>query len=193
MQVHFSKLNGDKRSVTLGFSLFYFLFGPLYLFWRLFIVRFFILLPIYLIGIWPKCLVHFGVWLNTLGVETKFTNFLAYPYEYKLYAYIAIGLIHLVVSLIVPRIEVKRLLKKAYVPFSELDTQKLIKHNLVQVGTQSYLSSFAPIDGVGREIKVKTVKDFEFHLEQLKRLLQSGMISKDEYNTKRALIIMEKQ
>lgn len=193
MKVNFSNLTGEKKSVWLGFSFPYFFLGPLYLLFKRFIFRFLIITPIYILGIWTKGGVLLADWLNTLGITQEFTNFLTFPNTYKIYSYVALGLIHLILCVCVPRLQTRKLFKKSYVPFSELDTQKLIKHRLAKVGTLSYLSSFAPVNGVNSQIKVKNDKELAYHLEQLTNLLKSGMISKDEYNDKRAMIVMEKK
>ena len=81
-------------------------------------------------------------------------------------------------------------MKKGYVPYSEIDTQILIKHDIVKVGTMCYLSSFKAIDGVQGKIKMGNSKDLDKELEELKQLLKEGMLTKDEYETKRAMAIM---
>ena len=98
--------------------------------------------------------------------------------------------IHILLAFITPRAVIKKLCKNGYVPYSEIDTQLLIKHNLAKVGTLCYLSSFKAIDGVQGKIKMGNSKNLEKELEELKQLLKDGMISKDEYETKRAMAIM---
>ena len=52
------------------------------------------------------------------------------------------------------------------------------------------MSSFKAVDGVQGKIKMGNSKDLAKELEELKQLLKEGMISKDEYETKRAMAIM---
>ena len=85
---------------------------------------------------------------------------------------------------------IRKLFKKGYVPYAEIDTQILIKYNLVKVGTLCYLSSFKAVDGVQGKIKMGNSKNLEKELDELKQLLKEGMINKDEYETKRAMAIM---
>ena len=59
-----------------------------------------------------------------------------------------------------------------------------------KVGTLSYLSAFKTVDGVQGKIKMGNSKTLEKELQELKELLKEGMITKDEYETKRAMAIM---
>jgi hypothetical protein len=81
-------------------------------------------------------------------------------------------------------------MKDGYAPYCEIDTQLLIKYKLAKVGTQCYLASFKAIDGVQGKIKMGNSKDLAKELEELKQLLKEGMLTKDEYETKRAQAIM---
>ena len=80
--------------------------------------------------------------------------------------------------------------KKGFIPYSEIDAQLLVKHSLVKVGTKSYLSNFKSIRGVQGKIKIEYTEELNKKLDELAELLKSGMITKDEYNTKRAQALM---
>lgn len=190
MRVNFANLSGKRKKVFLGFSIGYFLLGPIYLLFRKFFLRFLIITPIYVLLLWKGAGNYVVTLFNQMGWQTEYIDI--FNSIDGLYFLIAIAAIHIVLSMLAPRFVARKLLKRGYIPFSELDTQKLIKHNLVKIGTLSYLATFAPVNGVGGQIKVKNDKELAYHLEQLAKLLKSGMISKDEYNGRRASIIMEK-
>ena len=92
---------------------------------------------------------------------------------------------------ITPKIVVKKLLRKrGYVPYSDIDAQLLIKHSLAKVGTMSYLANYKPVHGVQGKIKIENTENLNKKLDELAQLLKEGMITKDEYETKRAMAIM---
>ena len=85
---------------------------------------------------------------------------------------------------------IKKLLRRGYVPYSEIDAQLLVKHSLTKVGTMCYLANFKPVNGVQGKIKIENSAELSKKLEELAQLLKEGMITKDEYNTKRAEALM---
>lgn len=193
MKVTLADAAGKKKKVLLGFSVGYFFFGPLYLLFKNVILRGLIFLLIYVLLLWQGSGQYIADIFAYYDLPTEHIDlFVTYTTQYGLYFLIGAAVLHLLLTIYVPRIIVRKLFNKGYMPFSELDTQKLIKHNLVKVGTQSYLTTFGPVNGVGGQIKVKNEKELKYHLEQLTNLLKSGIITKDEYNARRASIIMEK-
>lgn len=189
-KVTLANINGETKEVKVDLSLGYLFFGPLYHLYKLMIVRGLVLLLIYVAiiykGFFPlvkDVLVGWNVDESSLG----FLDSLAGMYWWLLGILLVV---HILLTIITPRMVINKLFKKGYVPYAELDTQILIKHNLVKVGTLCYLSSFKAVDGVQGKIKMGNSKNLDKELEELKQLLKDGMITKDEYETKRAMAIM---
>jgi hypothetical protein len=193
MKVVFSNLKGDKKAVRLGFSFGYFILGPFYLLFKKRFGRFVILAALYTLGLWAGAGVQIASWLQGLGLDSKYTEFLHLPNDHYLYSVIVIALLHLIMTVYTPKIIARKILRKGYIPFSELDTQKLIKYRLVRVGCKSFLSAFTPVEGVPGKIVVHNEKEYEYHIEQITSLLRGGIITKDEYNARRAAIFMDKK
>ena len=189
-KVTFANTNAETKEVNVHFSLGYFFFGPIYDLCKGLIVKGVLLLVVYLAIIFPGAVSLIKDILVNFGVgEDKLEFFDKLPGLYW-WLIAALGVLHIIVTLITPRFVIKKLLKRGFVPYCEIDTQILIKHNLVKVGTLCYLSSFKAIDGVQGKIKMGNSKNLEKELEELKELLKEGMITKDEYETKRAMAIM---
>ena len=189
-KVTLSNINGETKKVRVRLSFGYFFFGPLYLLSKLIIVRGLVLSLVYVALIYSgflplvkETLLGWNVNADYLGILDKISSM----YWVLLGA---LAVVHVLLTFITPRIVIKKLFRNGYVPYAEIDTQILIKHNLVKVGTLCYLSSFNSVDGVQGKIKMGNSKNLEKELEELKQLLKEGMITKDEYETKRAMAIM---
>lgn len=180
---------GETKEVQLDLSLGYLLLGPIYLYIKGMILRAISLTLVYIVMLWKGIFSLLKDGLISLGVSSnlEFLDTLDSLYWWLLGFLIVF---HVIYALVLPRIEVKKLFKKSYVPYSEIDTQLLIKVNLAKVGTLSYLSAFKTVDGVQGKIKMGNSKTLEKELQELKELLKEGMITKDEYETKRAMAIM---
>lgn len=189
-KVTLANSNGETKSINIKFSLQYLFLGPLYLIYKKVILRGLILLLVYALIIYYGSFEFIKTGLISIGINQDSLIFLDYLSNLYWVLIGALVIIHLLFALVTPRIVIKRLYKKGYVPFAEIDTQLLIKHNLAKVGTICYLSSFKAVDGVQGKIKMGNSKDLEKELEELKQLLKEGMIGKDEYETKRAMAIM---
>ena len=126
----------------------------------------------------------------SLGVEESNLKLFDSLNDNYLYLLIGLFVVHVILAFVTPRVIIKRTMKDGYAPYCEIDTQLLIKHKLAKVGTQCYLASFKAIDGVQGKIKMGNSKDLAKELEELKQLLKEGMLTKDEYETKRAQAIM---
>lgn len=191
MKAKLVKRTGEQRELFLSFSWGYFLFGPFYYLFNGFIGRFIVLSLIYVYGVWKEAGVKLVELLMSFGIDEKYVSFLKFSSEKY---YVTLGLvigIHLVLSFISSKVVAKVLLrKKGYVPYSEIDAQLLIKHSLAKVGTMSFLSNYKPIHGVQGKIKIENTEELNKKLEELAELLKTGMITKDEYNTKRAEVLM---
>ena len=191
MRVKLVKRTGESKELSLVFSLGYLCFGPFYYLFYKRIWRFLLLATIYLFGIWKQCGEYLVKLLVDLGVNSKYISFLEVPGKYY---WITLGVvlgIHLVVSFITPKIIVKYLIhKRGYVPYSEIDAQLLVKYSLAKVGTIPYLANLKPINGVRGKIKIENTPELNKKLDELAQLLKEGMINKDEYNTKRAELLM---
>ena len=191
MKVKLVKRNGEMKELLLNFSWGYFFFGPLYyLFYKLF-WRAFLLILIYVFCIWKDAGTYLVKMLSSLGIDSKYVKFLEIPGDnYLITIGIIIG-IHIVLSFISSKIIAKILLqKRGYVAYSEIDAQALVKYSLAKVGTKSFLGNFKSVKGVQGKIKIKNTEDLDKKLEELAQLLKEGMITKDEYNTKRAEALM---
>jgi len=191
MKATLVKRTGESKRLSLIFSLGYFCFGPFYyLVYKMFF-RFLILAIIYVFGVWKQCGHYLVEWLTSMGIDAKYIEFLEIPGEYY---WVTLGVVvglHIVLSFITPRIIIKKLLhKKGYVPYSEIDAQLLVKYSLAKVGTIPYLANFKPINGVKGKIKIENTAELNKKLDELASLLKEGMINKDEYNTKRAEVLM---
>lgn len=191
MKTRLVKRTGESKELSLVFSWGYFFFGPLYYLMYKMFFRFLLLTAVYVFGIWKGCGAKIVELLASEGVDLKYVEFLKLPGEYY---WITLGVIvglHIVVSLVTPKIVVKKLLhKKGYVPYSEVDAQLLVKYSLAKVGTIPYLANFKPINGVKGKIKIENTEELNKKLDELAQLLKEGMITKDEYNTKRAEALM---
>jgi hypothetical protein len=188
-KVTLANTNGETKEVGIHFSFGYLIFGPLYYLYKLMIVRGLLLALVYVLVLWKGLFALIKTGLVNAGVTANlaFLDKLGELYWWLLGALIVV---HILLAFITPRAVVKKLFKKGYVPYCEIDTQMLIKHNLAKVGTLCYLSSFKAIDGVQGRIKMGNSKDLQKELDELKQLLKEGMISKDDYETKRAMAIM---
>lgn len=191
MKAKLVKRTGESKDLSLIFSWGYFCFGPFYylaykLFWR-----FLGLACLYVFGIWKQCGHYLVKLFVELGVEGKYVDFLKIPGEnYWMTIGIIVGL-HIVLSFLTPKVVIKNLLhKRGYVPYSEIDAQLLVKYSLAKVGTMPYLANFKPVNGVQGKIKIQNTAELNKKLEELAQLLKEGMITKDEYNTKRAEALM---
>ena len=191
MKVKLIKRTGESKELSLIFSWKYLLFGPFYyLFCKMF-GRFLLLSLMYVFGLWKQCGVHLVNLLTSWGVNESAVSFLKVPGEhYWVTLGIVVGL-HVVLCFITPKLVVKKMLhKRGYVPYSEIDAQLLVKHSLTKVGTIPYLANFKSVNGVQGKIKIENTAQLEKKLEELAQLLKEGMITKDEYNTKRAEALM---
>lgn len=191
MKVNLVNRSGKSKNLSLIFSWGYLFFGPLYFLSYKLIWKFIFLTFIYVYGIWKNLGNIIVEWIVSLGVKEEYVEFLRIPGEYY---YITIGAIiglHIVICFIAPRVIVKRLVhKKGYIPYSEIDAQLLVKYSLAKVGTKCYLSNYKSICGVQGKIKIENSAELDKKLNELAELLKEGMISKDEYNTKRAEALM---
>ena len=191
MKANLIKRTGERKKISLLFSLGYFFLGPLYYLFNKLFFRFLFLTIIYVFCIWKQCGEYLVDLFVNIGVDSKYVEFLKIPGEHY---WITIGVIaglHLVLSFITPKVIIKHLLhKKGYVPYSEIDAQLLVKHSLAKVGTIPYLANFKPINGVQGKIKIENTAELNKKLDELAQLLKEGMINKDEYNTKRAEALM---
>lgn len=191
MKAKLVKRTGEQRELFLTFSWGYFLFGPFYYLFNGFVGRFIFLSLIYVYGIWKEAGARLVELLVSFGIDEKYVSFLKFPGDHY---YITLGIViglHFILSFISSKVVAKVLLrKKGYVPYSEIDVQLLIKHSLAKVGTMSFLSNYKPIHGVQGKIKIENTEELNKKLEELAELLRTGMITKDEYNTKRAEALM---
>lgn len=191
MKATLVRRTGEKKDLSLVFSLGYMFFGPFYyLYYKLFF-KFLALGFVYTFAIWKQCGVYLAKLFVNIGVNAKFVEFLKIPGNNYWITLIVIACIHVAMCFITPRVIAKRLLKKkGYIPYSEIDAQLLVKHSLVKVGTKCYLSNFKPINGVQGKIKIENTAELNKKLKELAELLKEGMITKDEYNLKRAEALM---
>lgn len=191
MKLKLVKRSGESKELSLIFSWGYLLFGPLYYLFYKMIFRSVFLLLLYVFCIWKNAGTTLMNLIISWGIDSKFVSFLEIPGNHY---FITLGVIigiHLLMCFITPKVVVKKLIRKrGYVPYSEIDAQLLVKHSLVKVGTMSYLSNHKPIRGVQGKIKIENTEELNKKLEELAELLKSGMITKDEYNTKRAEALM---
>ena len=147
---------------------------------------------VYVFGIWRGCgSLLVDLLSSLLGINDSSIEFLKLPGQHY---WVTLGIIvglHIILSFITPKVVIKKLLhKNGYVPYSEIDAQLLVKHSLAKVGTMCYLANFKPINGVQGKIKIENTAELNKKLEELAQLLKEGMITKDEYNTKRAQALM---
>ena len=192
-KVTFARARDEKtKEVFLRFSFGYLLLGPIYYLLKVMIVRGVLLTLLYAVLIYPKSFELIKMGLVRVGVPEGNLAFLDKVGGMYWWLIGALVVIHVLLAFITPRAVVKKLLRNGFVPYCEIDTQMLIKHNLAKVGTLCYLSSFKPINGVQGKIPMGNSKDLDKELEELKELLKEGMITKDEYETKRAEAIMRK-
>ena len=189
-RVTLANTNGETKEINIRFSLGYFFFGPLYHFFKVMIVRGLLLSVLYFVVIFRNLSTIIKEVLIDKGIGIEELKFLDVIYDSYWWLLGVLGVIHILLTLITPRMVIKKAFKQGYVPYSEIDTQLLIKHNLAKVGTLCYLSSFKSKDGVQGKIKMGNSKDLQKELDELKQLLKEGMITKDEYETKRAQAIM---
>ena len=186
MKATLVRRTGESKELSLVFSWGYFFFGPLYyLFYRRFI-RFLLLAIVYVFCFWKQCGSLLADLFIKWGADANYVNFLRFPGDnYWITLGVVVGL-HIVICFITPKVVVKGLLhKRGYVPYSEVDAQLLVKHSLAKVGTIPYLANFKPI-----KIKIENTAELNKKLDELAQLLKEGMITKDEYNTKRAEALM---
>lgn len=191
MKATLVRRTGEKKELSLIFSWGYFFFGPFYYLAYKRFFRFFILTAVYVFGFWKQCGTLLVELLSKWGVDAEYIEFLKIPGEYYWITLGVMIVLHVAISFITPKIIIKRLLhKRGYVPYSEIDAQLLVKHSLVKVGTVPYLANFKPINGVQGKIKIENTAELNKKLDELAQLLKEGMITKDEYNTKRAEALM---
>lgn len=188
--VTLAKASGESKEINLYFSLEYLLFGPVYYLWKVMIVKGLTLSLLYVAVIWKGFFTFAKQLLVGWGVAEIGLGFFDTLDQWYWYLLIGLGVLHLILCFLTPRFVIKKAMKSGFVPYCEIDTQLLIKHKLAKVGTQCYLSSFKPIDGVQGKIKMGNSKDLAKQLDELKQLLKEGMLTKDEYETKRAEAIM---
>jgi len=191
MEVRLIKRNGEKKQISLVFSWKYLLFGPFYYLFCKMIGRFILLTMVYVFALWKQCGAHLVDLLTSWGVNESIVSFLEIPGDnYWITLGIIVGL-HIVLCLVTPKVVIRQLIyRRGFVPYSEIDAQLLVKHSLSKVGTKCYLSNFKPSKGVQGKIKIGNTEELEKILEELAQLLKEGMITKDEYNTKRAEALM---
>jgi len=190
MKAKLVKRSGEYKDLSLVFSWGYFFFGPFYYAFYKLIGRFLLLSLVYVIGIWKGFGGLLVKWLSSLGIAEKYISFLEIPGKHY---FITLGVIiglHVIISFVTPKIIVRKLLHRGFVPYSEIDAQLLVKHSLAKVGTMPYLANNKPIKGVQGKIKIANPEDLNKKLDELAQLLKEGMITKDEYNTKRAEALM---
>lgn len=188
--VTLAKASGEAKEVNIYFSFGYLLLGPIYSIYKGIIARGILLLLTYVAIIWKGCFPLIKKLVILTGVEASKLSFFDKLGEWYMYLLIGLLVVHLLLTFIFPRIYVKKLLKDGFVPYCEIDAQMLVRARLVKVGTIAYLASFNAIDGVQGKIKMGNSKNLAKELEELKELLKEGMLSKDEYETKRAEAIM---
>ena len=189
-RVTLANTEGKAKEVNVKFSFGYLFFGPLYYLAKGMIFRGLLLLVLYVAVLWYGLFPMLHPLLLQVNVPNQYIDWMLKMNELYWILVGALAVVHVLLVFITPRAVVKKLFKKGYVPYCEIDTQILIKQNLAKVGTQCYLSSFKAIDGVQGKIKVGNSKDLQKELDELKDLLKEGMITKDEYETKRAMAIM---
>ena len=191
MKVTLVKRTGEHKKLSLIFSGGYFFFGPLYYLFNKLIFKGMILVVLYVYAIWMNLGDLLIDLLMSAGIEKNAISFLSIPGQYY---FITLGVllgVHIILSFATPKILIKKLLRKrGYVPYSEVDAQLLVKYSLAKVGTKCYLSNYKPINGVQGKIKISNTAELSKKLDELAQLLKEGMITKDEYNTKRAEILM---
>ena len=191
MKAKLVKRTGEEKELSLVFSWPYFFFGPLYYLYYKFVFRFLILAVVYVFCIWKNAGSLLVEKLISLNLKEQYVSFLEVPGKYY---YITLGIligIHIILCFATPKVVVKKLLhKKGYIPYSEIDAQLLVKYSLAKVGTKCFLSNYKPIHGVQGKIKIENTVDLNKKLDELAQLLREGMITKDEYNTKRAEALM---
>ena len=192
MKVNLKNNNGKIKKVNINFSFLYFLFGPLYALFKGFYLRFFLLSLLYITFILNNFLNLIFNFINGIVSLPSFLEEISLiPLNDPIYSYIFIFIIHLVISLLTPRAIIKKALKKQdYHPLKEIDTQKLVKYNLVKIGRKSYNEIFYPKDGLIGKVKIEDEKAIKKELDNLAQLLKKGMITQDEYNQKRISLIM---
>lgn len=192
MKARLVKRSGESKELSLIFSWGYFFFGPFYYMFYKMILRGLLLLVAYAFCIWKGAGKLLADALVAWGVNSKYVSFLELPGKYY---FITLGVIigvHLILCFITPKIVVRKLLhKKGFVPYSEVDAQLLVKYSLAKVGTMCYLSNNKPIKGVQGKIKIENSQELNKKLDELAQLLKEGMITKDEYNRKRAEALMD--
>ena len=191
MKAKLVKRSGEEKELSLMFSWGYFFFGPFYYLFYKMIWTFLLLAIIYTFCLWKGAGHLIVEGLVNLNIDEKYISFIEIPGKYY---FVTLGIIigiHIILCFTTPKTVVKRLIhKKGYVPYSEIDAQLLVKHSLVKVGTMSYLSNFKSIKGVQGKIKIDNTEELNKKLDELAQLLKEGMITKDEYNTKRAEALM---
>ena len=188
-RVTLANTEGNAKEVGIKISFGYLLFGPFYMLARGMIFRGILLLLAYVAILWYGLFDLLHALLNG-HVPGMYIDWMTHVKELYWWLVGVLVVVHVLMVFVANRAYIKRLFKKGYVPYCEIDTQMLIKHNLAKVGSQCYLSSFKAIDGVQGKIKVGNSKDLQKELDELKQLLKEGMITKDEYETKRAMAIM---
>lgn len=189
-KVTLANTQGKAKEINVKFSWGYLFLGPIYYFAKVMIFRGILLTLLYVLVLWYGLFDLLHPLLLNMQVPAQYVGWM--PMVKNLYWWLVgvLAVFHLLMAFITPRKVIKKMFKKGYVPYCEIDTQLLIKHNLAKVGTQCYLSSFKAIDGVQGKIKIGNSKDLQKELDELKQLLKEGMITKDEYETKRAMAIM---
>lgn len=191
MKVKLVKRTEESKELSLVFSLGYFCFGPFYYLVYKMGWRFFFLLLLYVFTIWKSCGALLVKLFTSFGIDESIVGFLKIPgNNYWITLGIILG-IHVILSFVTSKAIIKKIMRKdGYVPYSEIDAQLLVKHSLAKVGTMCYLANFKPINGVQGKIKIENTAELDKKLNELAQLLKEGMITKDEYNRKRAEALM---
>ena len=188
--VTLARSSGEAKEVNVYFSLEFFFLGPLYWLYKGIILRGILLTLGYVVVLWKGFFGLIQKLLVSWGVNEASLSFLDTLDGLYIYLLIGLAVLHILLAFITPRVIIKKHRKDGYVPYCEIDTQIMIKHKLAKVGTQCYLASFKAIDGVQGKIKMGNSKELAKELDELKQLLKDGMLTKDEYETKRAQAIM---
>lgn len=192
MKVNLKNNKGKVKKINLNFSFLYFFLGPVYFLLKGYFFRFLLSSFLYVTLIWSNFLNLIYSFLNNyIQMPSIVEEISLLPKEEPIYSFILLGIVHLLFSILTPRVIVKKSLKKKdFHPQKEIDTQKLIKYNLVKVGRKSYDEIFYPKEGLSGKIKISDQKEIKKEIDNLAKLLKNGMITQDEYNEKRIHLIM---
>ena len=168
--VTLAKASGEAKEVNVYFSFGYLLLGPLYSIYKGVIFRGILLLLGYVAIAWKGFFPLVKNLIVLMGAESEKLWFFDKLGEWYMYLLIGLLVVHLLLSLVFPRMYIKKLLKDGFVPYCEIDAQMLVRARLAKVGTIAYLASFKAIDGVQGKIKMGNSKNLAKELEELKEL-----------------------